>query len=303
MTTIFGVDASYDSLSPAEAAQLKAAGVEVFWQCLWTGAEQPPPRIENLRTAKNAGLTIMGYISVAPHHDGRWHAEQGRAGVPGDIWDALVLVPTDVELNGIPNQMIRDCVERIVEMGKRRAIYTSYGHWTSAQGNTRTFIDCLLINAFWDDNPDVDFPAFRYGGWQDNQVVGEQFTGGHVYAGVFVDRDVFVKELLLPATSSPPPVSTPLPPQTLEGVRNELLGLIGNLLQLGARHGELINALGTGLAAVAQTVTALQTGSGDVNNTTAARLNVMEDAVEKVTADLEAFKTDAKKAAKIILEG
>ncbi|MCJ7510791.1 MAG: hypothetical protein MUP14_07895 [Dehalococcoidia bacterium] len=193
-----GVDASYDALSPSEARDLKNAGVRVFAQCLWAGSDQPGNRVINLRNAINAGLIPVGYISVTNSHNGVWHVERGRAGVPDDIWGALALVPIDVELDGIPNGIIREAIDETARLGKRPCIYTSYNAWVNKQGNPKTFTDCLLWNALWDENPDIDFPGLPYGGWQPHQVVAEQWAGGDNYVGVFVDRDSFVRELLLP---------------------------------------------------------------------------------------------------------
>ena len=193
-----GVDASYDTLDDAEAKRLRAAGVQVWAQCLWTGSDPPAPRVTNLRVALNNGFIIAGYISVTGSHDGYWHVGRGQAGVPPDIWDALALVFVDVELDGIPNLTVRQAVDDLVHEGKRRAIYTSYNAWVNKQGSPTNFTDCLLWNALWDENPDIDFPGLPYGGWQPHQVVAEQWSGGQNVEGVFVDRDSFVRELLVP---------------------------------------------------------------------------------------------------------
>lgn len=206
MTILHGVDASFDDLSDAEAKRLRARGIDVFFQCLWTGNEQPPPRVTNLRTAHRNGFILGGYISVTGSRSGYEHAQSGRNGMPQDLWDALVLVPIDVELDGIPNTTIRDAVEAVATMDKRRAVYTSYNCWVNKQGNPMNFTDCLLWNAYWDRDPDADFPSLPFGGWRPDQVVGEQWSGRQTVEGVHVDRDTFVKELLVPA----PPSGRPL---------------------------------------------------------------------------------------------
>jgi hypothetical protein len=48
---VFGVDGSFDTLTLEEAQRLKAAGVQVYAQCLWIGAEQPAGRVISLRNA------------------------------------------------------------------------------------------------------------------------------------------------------------------------------------------------------------------------------------------------------------
>jgi len=194
-----GVDGSYTRLTPQAAEDLRAAGELVWWQCLWTGAEQPPNRIKNLQIAVAAGLIPMAYISLAAGAGGRWHLEHGRAGVPDDLWQALVLVVVDVELPAIAGMAVRDAVEALAtpEYGeKRRAIYTSYHAWVDLMHNPTTFTDCLLINALWDEDPDIDFAGLPYGGWTLDQLVGEQFNGGTEIAGVYVDLDMFNRSLL-----------------------------------------------------------------------------------------------------------
>jgi hypothetical protein len=89
---------------------------------------------------------------------------QGRAGVPDDIWDALALVFIDVELDGIPNATVRQAVEATANLGKRRAIYTSYNAWVTKQGNPQDFTDCLLWYAHWDNKPEIDW-ALPFGSW------------------------------------------------------------------------------------------------------------------------------------------
>ena len=195
-----GVDGSYTRLTPEAAAALAAGGQLVWWQCLWTGADQPANRIENLRIAIAAGMVPLGYISLTGDQDGAWHVQQGRAGVPDDLWAQLILVVVDVELAGIPATAVRQSADLLASAqygAKRRAIYTSYHAWVDYLGNPTTFTDCLLINALWDDDPDINFAAMPYGGWTLAQVVGEQFNGGTEIDGVYVDLDMFNRHLLL----------------------------------------------------------------------------------------------------------
>lgn len=199
MTLIEGVDLSYDRLTPAALTAMRGADVQVVFQCLWTGSEQPRYRVTNLRVALSYGFTVGGYISVTGEASGDWHVEKGRAGVPRDIWDALVLVPVDVELYGISNSIVRGAVNALKNLGKRPAIYTNYNCWVNRQGNPTNFTDCLLWNAYWDANRDINFASLPYGGWGISQVVGEQYRGGGTSPfGVNVDRNVFVKEVLMP---------------------------------------------------------------------------------------------------------
>ena len=222
MTLIQGVDASFDNVDLQEAQRLSAAGVAVFVQRLWTGNAKPPPRVTNLRNAYQAGLALAGYISLSGARDGALHVNDGRADVPDDLWAAMKFVAIDIELPGIPTREIRTAVERAVALGKGRCIYTSYGHWTGSQGNDRTFGDCLLWNALWDKQPDIDFAALPYGGWLPEKVLGEQWAPGSIVQGAFVDRNTFVRELVDPIV---PPLAHPPTP----GEFAALAGLVNSL--------------------------------------------------------------------------
>ena len=132
----FGIDTSYAQVSLEKARELKLYGVLFAAQCLWTGAEQPATRVINLRNYHNAGIAIVGYISVASHHPGEWHVDQGRAGVPDDLWTALRKVPIDVELTGLDyaTHVVR-AWDRAAALGKPQDCYTSYHAWPDLLGN------------------------------------------------------------------------------------------------------------------------------------------------------------------------
>ena len=219
---IYGVDSSFDELTLAEAQKLKAAGVQVYAQCLWTGREQPRSRITSLRNAKRAGIhKLVGYISVSNNgQDGAWHVDQARAGVPDDIWNALDKVPVDVELPGLTMQThVVPALNRMVALGKPRDIYTNWNTWVNVLGNPTRPPGTGLWNAFWDDAPDFDFPRLRFGGWQDGEVWGEQWSGGTNVEGQFVDRNQF-RSSSFRIAHQPPATQKPTPPTaTLQTVR------------------------------------------------------------------------------------
>lgn len=195
---IYGIDTSFDTVDLAKAQRLRAAGIQVAWQCLYTGRDQPSPRVINLRSYQQAGLFTMGYISLptsAGVGAGRRAFDMGRAGVPDDLWQGLFRVVTDVELPGIQPVAIRELVEATASAGKLRTIYTSLHAWADFLGNDMSFGDCDVINAFWDRDVDRDFDTNRYGPWSPEQVIGEQYTGGEVVLGVYADRDVFYVDL------------------------------------------------------------------------------------------------------------
>ncbi|KKN84441.1 hypothetical protein LCGC14_0289030 [marine sediment metagenome] len=215
------VDASFDQLTLEEAQCLKSARWPVYVQCLWTATEQPGPRVLSLRTAQEAGLSIAGYISLNDVYGGAYHIDSGRAGVPNDLWDALDFVAVDVELRGIAIPNILQAIDWVEELGKRAVLYTSYNAWRNyvIPGNSSAVSDrgTPLWNAIWDKHPDFDYPTLRYGGWQDDQVFMEQWSGGTHICGQFVDRNTIVNpELVYGQTFGEPT-------QSVQSIMGELL--------------------------------------------------------------------------------
>lgn len=209
---VFGVDASFDELSYAEAVALKNVGVKVFAQCLWTGNRQPPTRIINLRNAMQAGIPrLVGYISVSTGMAGNAHVDAGHEGVPQDIWDALFKVPIDVELPDLNyTTHVLTAWSRIVHWRKPEDAYTNYNTWVNVLGNPTRPQGVGLWNAYWDEHPDFDFPALPFGGWNPLEVWGEQWSGDFNHGGFEVDRNQFdavAFELVAPPPVEPPPTS------------------------------------------------------------------------------------------------
>ena len=188
---LYAIDTSYDDVTYDKARAVREAGVELALQCLWTGAQQPPHRVTNLRNYTNAGLLIGAYASLPTGATDRHpHVAAARSGVPDDLWAALVRCAVDVELDGITPKAIRYAVDTVAALDKPRTIYTSLSRWR-AIGDPHDFTDCELWNAWWDEDPDRDFDANPYGGWRPDQVIAEQYSGGHQVAGVYADRNVF----------------------------------------------------------------------------------------------------------------
>lgn len=194
MTTpalLYAIDTSYDDVTPAKARAVREAGIELAIQCIYDGVKQPAHRVTNLRNYTNAGLLIAAYASLPTNAILNHYIDAARAGVPDDLWAALVRCAVDVELDGITTIGIRSAVNRVAQLGKPRTIYTNENTWRYKLGNPADFTDCELWNAWWDQDPDRDFDAHPYGGWRPNQVIAEQYSGGHQVAGVYADRDVF----------------------------------------------------------------------------------------------------------------
>ena len=215
MTWLYGIDTSFDQITDSEAQLLRQAGVRVAAQCLWTGGQQPAPRVTNLRTYKNAGIAIAGYISLTATGQGSWHAQQGRNGVPDDLWADLKHVFIDIELQGIQAGNVRQAVNFVQGLGKPKSIYTSWNAWKNYMGDPTTFTDCLLWNAFWDNDEDIDFASAPFGGWTVDKVICEQWSGGTNVQGVYADRNQFRADAFGLAVAPPStPVPVPPPPPT-----------------------------------------------------------------------------------------
>lgn len=197
MTLGFAVDASYSVANAQRIQYLKDQKVELFIQCLWTGIEQPDPRVENLRMAHRMGLPVAGYISLNVDFTGPYHMFNGRVGVPDDLWDAMQFIAVDVELPGIRVTQVEQAAEWVILQGKQPIIYTSWNAWNNltrpSNSSRLSAMGIPLWNAYWDGDPDIDFPSLRYGGWKDEDVWIEQWSGG-VDMELFVDRNTFVEE-------------------------------------------------------------------------------------------------------------
>lgn len=216
---VYAVDSSYDALTYAEALRLKEAGVVLYIQALTaypqSGLHQPASRVSSLRNARDAGLAIAGYALVGdPHFSGRESMDFARAGVPGDLWDALLFVAVDVEVPGYPVVEINYALLRTQELGKPMVVYTNYNSWVNYYGDPPRLPGSLLWNASWDDHPDFDYVRRPFGGWPSTEVIGEQWSGGAYVAGQYVDRDVF-RALIAPPSTPILPLPTPDSP-TLE---------------------------------------------------------------------------------------
>ena len=209
---VSGVDFSFDPLTLEEAKCLiNDHEVELFVQCLWTGAVTPPATIENIRTVLRAGGRVAGYVSLNGFQDGHYHARQARGNIPPDLWNKLEWIAVDVELANITVRHVQQARNDLLNWNDRRVpIYTSYNAWVNlvSPGNSSALADAgaELWNAFWDKDKDVDFPRLRFGGWKDEQVLGEQYSGDTPVCGQHVDRNIFFEDLALPVEEELPVV-------------------------------------------------------------------------------------------------
>lgn len=212
----WGIDCSYDELTPREAHDIRAAGVEVFGQCLWTGALQPPVAINNIRVAQKAGMIPFGYLSVSPRGpdwSGAEHVKAGFDPLPDDVKQLMRHVALDVELEDLLYEFhVLPGINALAARGWRRFAYTSYNAWVNLLGNPTPPEDTALWNAYWDGDPDYDFVRlpFGRGGFT---LIGEQFTGGQNVEGQWADRNRFDADFFVA-----PPVP-PLPGRVITGIQ------------------------------------------------------------------------------------
>lgn len=231
-TWVYGLDASDEEITVAEFGELLKLGLQVFVQCLWTANRQPAVRVINLRNAMTAGVpAIAGYISLNNQHEGNWHVDRGREGMPDDIWAQLRRVPIDVEDIGIYTpayQHVLQAGPQIRQHGKPWDIYTNWHTWSELLGNPPAPHECGLWNAYWDADPDIDFPKLPFGGWSIDEVIGEQWQGQVQVGGQAVDRNQFRASAfglqLPPATPAPAPTppATPKPKDLVAGYHRDI---------------------------------------------------------------------------------
>ena len=185
--------------------------LEGSWKALWdagqrvavVGSAHPRPNTyahDNLERAKRQGFTLATYAVV-------------YAGVPsaqtiatakqmcGSFWSELAFVGVDCETPDITEAQIHGMVTAIEAEGLRPVIYTARWWWRDHFGDSQAFKHLPLWNAYYDSDPDIDFPSTAYGGWTLEKVIGEQYAGSVNLAGVTVDRNSFLKEFVMPQTA------------------------------------------------------------------------------------------------------
>jgi hypothetical protein len=202
MTLEQWVDGSFDPLTAREATCLKEKNVGGYVQCAWTGSQSPQEADVNLRIAKEQGLEVAAYASLTRYGTGQWHMEKAVRALSTEMKSKLRFLAVDVELQGIRASAIRDAVRYVQDQSHLPAvIYTSYNAWRNyvVWDIPDTFGWTYLWNANWDGNPDIDFPSLSFGRWEYDKVAIEQWSGGTMQCGQYVDRNTVVRELVIPA--------------------------------------------------------------------------------------------------------
>lgn len=190
------------SFSAVSREDVRCLQTELLIQCLWTAIEAPSVRVPNLRNAQAEGTRTAGYISInGGPHNGAWHVDQARAGIPDDVWANLYFIAIDVELANIKVADILSACYRAQALGKPVVVYTSYNAWHTlvlpSNPSDLAQHGFALWNGYWDLKDDVDYPGLRFGDWPDDLVLIEQYSGDTNICSKDVDRDVWNKQRLL----------------------------------------------------------------------------------------------------------
>ena len=177
----------------ADMRKLKAAGIELIIPGAWHGGSANPKCRDDLKLARAEGLYTGTYAIVTT--DGKFSIDRAYE-VCGSEWKHLSFCAVDMELAGGSVPQVRAAIDRVIELGQRPIIYTAHWFWHGRFGNPDDFKDIPLWNAYYDQDPDIDFDSLPYGGWTD--VVGEQYIGTHIFEGLEMDRNTFVRVFIEP---------------------------------------------------------------------------------------------------------
>lgn len=205
---MWGADGSFDRLTPQRAHEMRASGVEIYVQCLWTGNQAPSVRVPNLINAQDAGLIIAGYASVSSGRDGRDHMDAARSGIPDDLWEAMTRVALDMELAGLDyDNHVVGGIQRLAELGHNdNLVYTGKGAWGDFMPGKPKPFQSKLWNASWGMSSVGLMLPSPYAGWKEEDTVGLQFEGGAAvpeFGGFTADRNTFDRAFWSPAPQPP----------------------------------------------------------------------------------------------------
>lgn len=197
-----GIDVSFSKITPQWAANRKAEGYEVFVQCAWTGGLAGNPGIKavcenNLRCAREAGLISCAYVNASPPDWWSLPIQMNKIEANcGDEWERLLWVFMDVEIAGTTYERAAELAQHVgIESGHIcNTLYSAKWFWNTLPSKNDPRWKARfpnLWNAFYDSNPDIDFPTSPYGLWQIADLMGEQYQNTTVLEGVAVDLNTF----------------------------------------------------------------------------------------------------------------
>jgi len=203
---MLGLDVSVYSgeITAEKWRQIKALGYEVAVIGLFHG--QTANRYANRQcfAAKEAGMITAGYIYLAPW-TGKSGEEQVLVGLDtvGELLaKEMCFVAIDCECDGITKEMIWQAVDTVRAKGLRAIIYTARWWWKDHFGDPHDFAGVPLWSAYYDNDPDLDFPKMPYGNWeptlhigvraaQTAGIMGEQYQGTVYICGINCDLNWF----------------------------------------------------------------------------------------------------------------
>ena len=204
MTWVYGADASFSRVTQPEFQVLKEQyGIRVFVQCLWTGGYANNDALRqvaepNINDAAAVGLIPAGYSNSSPWYGSTkwWPPDvtlKETKKNAGAAWPGLTVVSNDVETRGLTERCIRETQEALESEGKRVPIYTARWFWHGVLGNPMWSWagQRQLWNAYYDDDPDIDFMNAPYGPWTQDKVIGEQYKNTTYIGDDGYDFNVF----------------------------------------------------------------------------------------------------------------
>lgn len=214
-----------DFIQGVDVSVYQGAILEGSWQALYdahqrvavVGAAHPRPNtycLGNLERANRVGFIIASYAVVYPGVPSAATIETAKR-MCGSFWSELSFVAIDCETDGITESQIFGMEEALRRENQRPILYTAHWFWHGRFGNSQAFRHLPLWNAYYDQEPDIDFAKAPYGGWTLEDVVGEQYAGTTQLAGVTVDRNSFRADFVQPAP--PPAAPEDVPTEALEG--------------------------------------------------------------------------------------
>ena len=202
-------------MRPEQVRWLWDIGFRRITHDLWTGGYPPSSNgsliaPHNIQTVLDSGLPFVqdGYIVVDDRKgsgQGAWHVDRGYMSVL-DLWHVLEQVWVDVEVSdvrfgGTTFPTVRSGVERVAQLGKRRAIYSRRGFWKEL-GDSADFGDCLFWLARYDGRPDPYAGFIPFPSCDRSNYAGKQYHNTTDADGLAVDLNTFIPEVLYPQTET-----------------------------------------------------------------------------------------------------
>lgn len=192
-----GFDTAFSRVSRPWCRARYNEGYRVGVQNLWTGGYGNNDRIRevaapNLSDFLEEGFLIAGYANANPWYPPANCLDEIILNA-GGMWDSLRIVAEDVEIPGVVEGDIRDLCDALESQGKRVPFYTAAWFFKDFLGNPQWpwLREHKIWEAFYDGDPDIDFLNRRFGPWELDDVIGEQYLGTTLIDGVDVDLNVF----------------------------------------------------------------------------------------------------------------